>query len=408
MTFTTAVPEFSFGPNGPVEPAESAILAGVLSDMNTAFGGGMNESLTTPQGQLAQSLAAIIGDCNDQLAAVANNVNPSVASGPWQDAIGLIYFLERIPAAGTVVACNCVGLAGTVIPAGTIAQDANGYQYVSLATATIPFAGTVSISFQNVTTGAIACAPGSLTQIYTTITGWESITNPAAGVLGNAVESRANFETRRRNSVALNAVNSTQSIYANVLNVSGVVDALVVDNPTGGPVSFGASGYVIAPNSICASVAGGASLAVALAIWNKKSQGCGYTGNTTVTVQDTVNYSSAPYPTYNVTYLTPTSTPAYFVVQISNNPALAPNIVALIQAAVVAAFTGTDGGIKVRIGATTYAGRYYPGVAATDPNVQILSILMGTTAATAVQPLMRFGIDQLPTISSANIVVDLV
>ena len=57
---TTNVPPCTLGPNGFQAPQQSAILAGTFADIDQAFGGGLNPSLTTPQGQLASSMAAII------------------------------------------------------------------------------------------------------------------------------------------------------------------------------------------------------------------------------------------------------------------------------------------------------------------------------------------------------------
>lgn len=408
MTFSTSVPAVQFTETGVVIPLESAILAGVQADIDTAFGGGVNPGLTTPQGQLAQSLTAIVGDKNSQIAEVANQVNPDVATGRWQDAIGRIYFLDRIAASGTVVTATCRGLAGTVLPAGSQAQDSSGYIYASTAAATIGTDGSVAVQFQNSQSGPIPCEVGALSTIYGSVIGWESIANTTAGTLGTDVETRADFEQRRRNSVALNAVNSTQAVYAAVLDVENVIDALVVDNPQGAPISYGSSGYPIAGHSICASVAGGSADAVAAAIWRKKSQGCGYSGNTTVEVADTVNFTTAPYPTYPVTFLVPAATPAFFTVQIVNSPALPANIATLIRAAVIAAFAGEDGGTRARIGSTIYSGRYFAGVTATDPNVQILSITMGLSAVAAIGNSLAFGIDQLPTLSASDISVLLV
>ena len=147
----TNVPSITWTNGAPVLPAESDILAGVQADINAAFGGGVNPGLTTPQGQLAQTETAIIGNKNNQIAYIANQVNPAFASGIWQDAIGYIYFMTRIQAAGTVVNATCVGAVGTVIPAGSVAQDSSGYLYSSTAAATIPAGGSVTVQFQNQT-----------------------------------------------------------------------------------------------------------------------------------------------------------------------------------------------------------------------------------------------------------------
>lgn len=404
---TTNVPSVSFTSAGVSLPLESAILAGVQADIDSAFGGGVNPDLTTPQGQLAQSMTAIIGDKNDQIAEIANQVNPDVATGRWQDALGRIYFLERITATGTVVSATVSGVPGTVIPSGAVAQDTNGYRYSCTAEVTIGGTGSATAQFQNLQTGPIPCAAGALSTIYAAVIGWESITNTSAGFLGTDVESRAAFETRRRASVAVNATASPQSVLGTVLAVSNVVDAYVYDNPTNGSVSVGATAYPVAAHSLCVSVAGGAAADIAAAIFSKKSAGCGYTGNTSHQIEVTAGYAP-PYPTYTVTWLTPTATPAYFTVQIAADDNLPGNIQDLVKAAIVAAFNGEDGGQRARIGSTTYAGRYYAGVAGTNPNVQILSILMGTNSAAQSATSLSFGIDQLPTISASNITVLLV
>ena len=402
---TTNVPAITWVNGSPVLPAELDILSGVQEDINTAFGGGVNPSLQTPQGQLAQSETALIGQKNNEIAYIANQVNPAFASGIWQDAIGYIYFITRIPGAGTVVQATCTGAVGTVIPAGAVAQDTSGYLYSSVSAATIPASGFVTIEFQNETQGPIACNIGALSNIYTAIAGWDTITNTTAGALGNYVESRAAFEARRSASVAGNAVNSLQSIYGAVASLANVIGVLVVDNPSNGTVNYGPTSYPLAPHSVCVSVAGGTSSDIAQAIWNKKPPGCDYNGNTSVTVYDN-NYST-PVP-YTVTYLTPTSVPVYFNVNIKNNSLLPANITTLVQNAVIQTFNGLDGsGPAVSIGSTSYSGRYYANINAISPNVNVIEVYLGTSASPTTLSI-TMGIDQLPTLTASNILVTLV
>ena len=148
---TTNVPAITWVNGSPVLPKEQDILAGVQADINAAFGGGVNPSLQTPQGQLAQTETAIIGEKNNEIAYIANQVNPAMASGIWQDAIGYIYFMTRIPGTGTVVNATCTGAVGTVIPLGAVAQDTSGYLYSAITSGTIPSTGSITIDFQNQT-----------------------------------------------------------------------------------------------------------------------------------------------------------------------------------------------------------------------------------------------------------------
>lgn len=402
---TTNVPDLQWTSTGLVLPAESAILSGVQADMNTAFGGGMNLALQTPQGQLAQSFTAIIGDKNAAIAYVANQVDPNNASGRWQDALGSIYFLERIPASGTVSNLPCNGEVGTVIPAGSIVVDSAGYQYIALAAGTVGSSGSVTIPFQNLTTGPIALPSGAIT-IYKAVPGWESVTNPGTYSLGVDVESRADFEFRRQNSVALNALNSPQAILANVLNVAGVQDAYVIDNPTNAAVSVGSTSYSVAANSVYVAAAGGAEADVASAIYQKKSLGCSYNGNTSYTLTDTSSPAGPPYPSYTVKYEVPTQVPIYIAVDIVNSSSLPSNIVSLIQTAVLNAFSGADGGIRARIAATLLASRYYAGVVGVAAGIELISVYIGTSAS-PTGTSVAMGIDQQPTLTSAHITVTL-
>lgn len=399
---TTNVPSVQFTTQGPVAPSESSVLSGVQADYDAAFGTTLSKSLSSPQGQLAQSASAIIGEKNDEIINMVNQVNPDYSSGRWQDGIGRIYFLSRIAASGTVVQATCTGLAGTVIPAGSLARDTNGYTYASLASATIGSGGTVTVSFQCQTTGPIQCPVNALNSIYKAIAGWDSVTNPTAGTVGTNVESRADFEYRRKNSVAANAVNSPQAILAAVLAVSGVLDAYVIDNATSASVNTGSTNYPVAANSVYVAVVGGAAADIAKAIWSKKSLGCVYNGTTTYTVSDT-NYA-APQPQYVVKWVTPTPLPVYFKVTIVNNPNMVSNVSALIKTAIQNAFSGADGGTRARIGATLYAGRYFPGIAGVDPNVEILSVALGSTS-TPTGTSLTVGIDQTPTLDPNNITV---
>ena len=407
MSFTSNVPSIQFTATGLVLPLEADILNGAFADIQTAIGGNESTSLSSPQGQWAQSLTAIIGDKNDQIAYICNQVDPNNASGRMQDAVGYIYFMTRIAGSGTLVNVVCSGVPGYSIPAGAILQDSvTKYNYASTTGGTFNSSGQVTIPFQCLTQGPIACGAGDLTIIYQQIVGWESATNPSAGAEGTLVESRADFEFRRQNSVAINAVNSAQSILANVLNVPNVIDAYVIDNPTNATVNTGATNYPVAANSVYIAVAGGTAAQIAQAIYQKKSLGCSYNGNQTYSLTDTTNVLGPPYPTYTIQWENPTSVPIYIAVDLVNNTSLPSNIVALVQAAVLNAFVGGDGGTRARIGGQLLASRYYAGIAGIATGVEIISVFIGQSASPTGSST-TLGIDQLPTLQASNITVTL-
>jgi hypothetical protein len=405
-TPSSSVPGINWDPSGPIVPDESSILTGVLADSNAAFGGNMNianedgtPNTKTPQGQLAQSTTAIIAAKNDDMLEVVNGVDPDTSTGRWQDGIGRIYFIEREPALPTALQVACGGLVNTPIPVGARIKDQSSNVILCTQAGVIPSSGTITLGFAYATTGPIAIPAANQVSISQAIPGWDTV-SVVSGVIGRNVESRADFEYKRRQSVAKNSKGTVPSVRGSVLGVSGVLDAYVTDNPSGSPVTIGA--VTIPAHCMYVGVYGGAAQDIGNAIWIKRGPGCDYYGNTPVTVYDTDGYDP-PYPQYTVKYQTLTPTPILFAVQVVNNPALPSNYVQLIQNAIVAAFTGADGGSRARSGMTMFAGRYYPGVMAVDPSVELLSIQLGISSAN--QNSLVIGIDQTPTITAANISV---
>lgn len=402
----TAVPPIQWTPQGPIAPSDADILAGRQIDINNAFGGGVNPQLTTPQGQIATTDAAIIADKNDQILYVANQVDPQYSTGRFQDGIGRIYFLTRLPARATAVNCVLGGLPSTSIPAGTLARDTSGNTYTLLGTVVIGSGSTANSEWQNITVGPIPCPANTLTKVYQSVPGWDTINNPADGVLGQDVETPQDFELRRQNSVAINALGSVPSIYAAVAVVDNVLMLYVIDNPRGAVVNTGSTNYPMAPNSLYVGVVGGANQDIANAIWIKKDTGCNYNGNTTATVQDTNPVYAPTYPSYPVTFNRPTSTNVLFAVTISNSPSLPSNIVAMVQAAIIAQFTGQGSQVQAQMGTQIIGSSYYASVIAVYPAMELISILVGISTPTNASITM--GIDQAPVIDAGNITVSLI
>lgn len=404
----TSVPQPVLGPTGFVVPAETAVLAGVQADWTAALGGSVNLALSTPQGQLMTSETAIIGDGNGQLLAIQNNVDPAYSSGRWQDAIGRIYFLTRLPAQPTVTDASgaaCSGATGTYINAGALATDTSGNQYVCTQGGTIPATGSIALPFACTVSGPIVLGGGQLSTIYSTIPGWDSITNPDPGITGSSVETPADFEFRRQNSVAANSLATNQAVLGAVLGVPNVLDAYVIDNPSNSPATIG--GVSIGANTLYVCAAGGDAQAVANAIWTKKPPGIPTQGGTTETVYDSNSGYDLPYPSYSISYQIPTSLTIFFEVQIKNSSLVPSNALAQIQQSLQAAFTGADGGSRARIGSTLFAGRYYAGIVSLGTWAQVLAITMGSSdvAAAAFTATISGAIMTVSAVSSGTLAV---
>lgn len=416
---TTNVPEIEWGDTGLVIPTEAEILEGVQEDFNAAFGGNLNPSLVSPQGQLSSSIAAMISNGYTTFGTFVNQVDPDTSTGFMQDAIGRFYFMERNGAVATVVNVQCNGTLGTQITAGaSFAQDTSGNIYVCTASGVIPVGGNVVLPFANVVAGPTACPANTVTKIYQAQNGWESCNNSSSGVIGANVETPAAFEYRREQSVGINAQGSLPAIYSNCFDVPNVIDVFVTANPTDSVVSGSIAGnpnstsFPVAARSIYVAVSGGDAMAVCTAVWQAANIGPGYqtvaggAGATliTETVQDTSGYSN-PIPEYVIGVINPAPTDVFYAVTLEASALLPANIVTLVQQAIIAQFSGqTQGSTRERIGSQILASRYYGPVQAIGTEVSILTIFIGFTS-TPTSPSLQMGIDQIPTVTAGNIAV---
>lgn len=341
---TTNVPAISWTLQGPVAPSGPAILAGVQQDYDVAFNVTFSFNGSNPESQLASSHAAAVNNVYQAIVYYATQVDPAFAQGRMQDAIARINFLTRNGAQPTTLQIQCTG-SGAVISAGptTFATvvDPSGNLYQCTQAGTLPAAGgSLTLSFAALVPGPTP-VPTSV-KIYQSIPGWDTAT-VVSGAIGTATETSQQLEQRRQASVAANAVNSNQAIQGNILNVAGVLDAYVTDNPSNAPVTIG--GVSIPANSLYVAVTGGAAASVASAIWRKKPPGIPmFAGNNSQVVTDPNPGYSPPAPSYTITWQTPASLQIYYAVTITNSTLVPPNATTLVQQAIVNAFNGANSG----------------------------------------------------------------
>ena len=208
---TTSVPPITWSSAGPTAPGAPQILAGVQADYNQAFNVTFNWQGSTPQGQLAASLAAILNNANQVLVYYFNQIDPAFATGRMQDAIGRIYGLTRKPATPTTLQALCGGLQGVTIPVGALIQDQALNLYACTGSGAINSSGVVTLSFAAVIPGATAVPPANGCSIYQAISGWDTV-SILSGVEGTNTEGRAAFAQRMSDSVAGNSFGAIGSI----------------------------------------------------------------------------------------------------------------------------------------------------------------------------------------------------
>lgn len=338
------VPTVTFGANGFSAPSTTQILTGVIAFLQAAFGNTLNlsidntASLATSQGQLATSITAQITNANNAFLLQSTQTDPAYAFGIWQDAIGYIYFMTRKPSEPTALQVACNGAQGVNIPVSPVAativdQDDNVYQCVQAGI--IPSGGSITLAFACTTPGPIP-VPQTVKPLQT-IPGWDSAT-VVSGVQGVVVEGRAEFESRREDSVAGNSFGAIGSIIGAVAAVPGVIDYFGFNNNTAGSVTI--NGQAIAAYSIYICVAGGAPQDIGQAIFSKKGPGAPMTGSTAVTVYDSNPLYASPIA-YTINFQIASPLQLLFKVGIASGPLVPSDAQTQVQNALLAAFAGT-------------------------------------------------------------------
>lgn len=274
---------------GVIIPDTSGILTTVQDEYKAVFGADLVVTPDTPQGVLITAEALARTEVVNNNAAVANQINPNIAGGVFLDAIMALTGMQRTPASPTVVTnVTLTGVAGTVIPGGSLAATSAGDQFQSVGTVTLGAGGTATVDFQSVAAGPIPCADSALNTIVSSVLGWETVTNnpsssPASvTTLGTSTQSDQAARALRQNTLAFQAVSLAEAITSALYATEGVTSLTFQENVSATTQTI--NGISMVGHSIYACVDGGADTDVAAALLENKSSGCAWNGGTTVDI----------------------------------------------------------------------------------------------------------------------------
>lgn len=367
----------------------------------------INTAPETPQGQIIDAETLAITQKDAELAFLANMFNPKTARGIWQDALAEIYFIKRKKAVNSRCYCVLTGLNGTVIEKGSkIQSSADGTYWDLLEDVTINDNSSVTALFECESEGAVIASPNTLNKIITTVAGWDTVNNLQAATVGSLEESQQAFEKRRYDSVALNSVGTTASVFSRVNQIDDVVGCYVVDNKTN--VNKIIDDYLLKPHSIYVAVLGGNNQEIAEAIYKSLSAGCDYNGNTQITVVDSHTHAKE-----KVTFMRPTQQNVYIKVNVFDKD-LPDDYENLIKNAVISNFYGQDEQIEIAgeavtraiMGQDIYASRFLPSIL--NKNISSLLSVQISLDNQTFSDYVHIKIDKEPYIDESNITVNLI
>lgn len=262
----------------------SGIQETFIEAYKNALGGNINTEAGSIQGQLIQIDTSMLIYAQNQCALIANAFNALTAKGTALDVVANFWGYYRKEGVATVVNCICSGTEGVVIPKGSLVSDGD-YQYALLDDITIGSNGTALGQFQCTTAGDITVLSGTITEIVSTLTGWDTVVNNAKGITGYKTESDNAFRDRiTQNWFNVRARGALGAIWDNMATLPNVASVCCRENPSNTSITI--DGFTLLPHSIFVCVAGGDSTDIAKCIYNQKTIGANTNGTTTVVYYD--------------------------------------------------------------------------------------------------------------------------
>lgn len=255
------------------------IYAKIGSRLKASFGSQFDTSQESPDGQViavVADLAKQLLDINEQ---TYYSYSPSHAFGQGLTNITALNRVERFINTATRVTVALGGVAGTIVPAGSLVGDDVGNEFKTLETATLPF----SVTAECTVTGEIAVAAGQITKVITQINGWNTVSNNFAGQTGVTYEEDPQLRARRENSTILTNNGPMDAIYEELISM-GLQYVTIIENDTAADIDGQPSG------TFQVIVDGGAESEIAKVISKNKALGVRTYGTISVTILDSKGY----------------------------------------------------------------------------------------------------------------------
>ena len=269
---------------GVILPDTSVIRDEVESEWRAAFGQDLVVTSETPQG----AMITIDVESRDGMvrnnAELANQINPDIAGGIYLDAIWALTRGRRRSATRSVLSgVEFRGIPGTIIPSRSVAVvETTGARFLTSIDLVIGPAGLVTGQMVAEDTGPVAAPAGTLTQVASSVLGWEQVNNPTSAALGADRETDIASRKRRRNTLALQSISLPEAVISRVYGVDGVRSLAFRDNDTNTTQVI--DGVSLAPHSVWVCVDGGEETDIATALLASKTGGAGWNGDVLVSL----------------------------------------------------------------------------------------------------------------------------
>lgn len=251
-------------------------------------------------------------------------------------------------------------------------------------------AGAVDVEVEAQTEGLLAVASGTLTEIDTPVSGWDSAINILDATPGTDRETDSALRARRELVLQAAGSSTTDAIRADVLRVSGVTECVVFENYT--DVTDGDG---VPPHAIEVVARGGEDNDIAQAIWNNRAGGIRAYGSSSGDAVDALG------ETRTVEFSRPSLVDVYLVVDVKIDASKFPSDGdAQIKAALVAY------GDALAIGADVISSAQYAAIFSVSGVVDVVAVKQGTAPAPSSTTTLTIDSREVADFDSSRITVN--
>lgn len=285
----------------------SQIITNIINGTDTVpglvniYGPDINTDSNSPDGQWINIFALSNEDIEQLCVQIYDSFDPTQAVGVALDALCQLNSSSLLRKGGTytqvvvnIVASGSFNLNGLNTSSPYTVSDNSGNLYNLISSTTVS-PGTNALNFQAVNIGFIQVLPNTINITVSIIAGVTSVNNPTTPYqIGANQETDATLRIRRASSTAMPSQGFNQSLYAGLLNITGLTQAVIYENTTTVTALS-----VVPAHSIWVICEGGSNSDIANAIYTYRNSCCGMYGTTTVAITQAdgstfnVNFSSS-------------------------------------------------------------------------------------------------------------------
>lgn len=218
----------SYGSSGLVVLSLTQVLENLKENVfnASALGPEVSTGDHTVLGMHLEANATEISFLYDLLDDIVAAWDPDSSEGVQQDNVNRLRGAVRNPERNSTSIVSCGGVNGTVIAINSLVSiGADGERWLTNAQVVIPVGLSVDVAVTAENAGAVEAAVGAINTIVTTTAGWNTVTNAAEAVLGEAVESDTDYRLRSEDTGT--GTTTEEAIYTR-LSEQDDIDAVVV------------------------------------------------------------------------------------------------------------------------------------------------------------------------------------